>query len=145
MHTINKGNKLYMNKYILLYAIFSTLTGCSVNKKSNDITYVFDNESYTLTEECISELRDIDNTTNNSHIVYMKLKNTANCAGKLNSLFEKNIGQYVTTYFNKKIISKTYIASKINSAAGYHMVMPSRIVSNDIILYYHHDVKGELN
>lgn len=129
-----------INKLVLIYATSGALIGCSANTKEDGITYFFDNEPYSLTSKCISELRHIDNTTNGSHIIYVRLKGDTNCAEKLNLLFENNIGKYVITYFNKKIISKTYIASSINSATGYHMVMPSKVISEEIIRYYHHSI-----
>lgn len=129
-----------MNKQVLIYVISYALIGCSVNTKSDDITYSFDNELYPLAGECISKLKQIDNTVNGSHVIYVRLKESANCAEKLNILFENNVNKHVITYFNKKIISKTYISSSINSANGYHMVIPNRAISEDIILHYRHSI-----
>ncbi|HBO22811.1 MAG TPA: hypothetical protein DD649_07995 [Providencia sp.] len=101
----------------------------------NDITYVFKNESYSLTKDCISELKQLNNESSNT-LIYIQLNKTPNCAEKLNTLFTTHVNEDVTTYFKKQIISKTHIASSINSESGYRMLLPNEKVTLDIIQHY---------
>lgn len=118
----------------LLFITFSSLASSA----TSGLVYKSNNETFVLTKECVSEVRFYDGVFD-SKVFYstsIRLKNTKDCAQKLNAIVKNNVGGRLRTYFNSKLLMDSYIASALSTEKGFKMPVENEQIGKDIVLYY---------
>jgi len=118
----------------LLFITSSSLASSA----TSGLVYKSNNETFVLTKECVSEVRFNDEVSD-SKVYYSTrtiLKNTKDCAQKLNAIVKNNVGGRLRTYFNSKLLMDSYIASALSTEKGFKMPVENEQIGKDIVLYY---------
>ena len=105
---------------------------------TSGLVYKSNHETFVLTKECVSEVRFYDGVFD-SKVFYstrIRLKNTKDCAQKLNAIVKNNVGGRLHVYFNSKLVMDSYIASEIRMEKGIKMAMGNPQLGKDIEKFY---------
>lgn len=105
---------------------------------TSGLVYKSNHETFVLTKECVSEVRFYDGVFN-SKVFYstsIRLKNTKDCAQKLNAIVKNNVGGRLQVYFNSKLVMDSYIASEISMEKGLKMAVGNPQLGKDIENFY---------
>lgn len=105
---------------------------------TSGLVYKSNHETFVLTKECVSEVRFYDGVFD-SKVFYstsIRLKNTKDCAQKLNAIVKNNVGGRLQVYFNSKLVMDSYIASEIRMEKGIKMAMGNPQLGKDIEKFY---------
>lgn len=118
----------------LLFITSSSLASSA----TSGLVYKSNNETFVLTRECVSEVRFNDEVSD-SKVYYSTrttLKNTKDCAQKLNAIVKNNVGGRLQVYFNSKLVMDSYIASEIRMEKGLRMAVRNPQLGKDIEKFY---------
>lgn len=105
---------------------------------TSGLVYKSNHETFVLTKECVSEVRFYDGVFD-SKVFYstsIRLKNTKDCAQKLNAIVKNNVGGRLQVYFNSKLVMDSYIASEISMEKGLKMAVGNPQLGKDIENFY---------
>lgn len=118
----------------LLFITSSSLA----SSMTSGLVYKSNHETFVLTKECVSEVRFYDGVFD-SKVFYstsIRLKNTKDCAQKLNAIVKNNVGGRLQVYFNSKLVMDSYIASEIRMEKGIKMAVGNSQLGKDIEKFY---------
>ena len=118
----------------LLFITSSSLA----SSMTSGLVYKSNHETFVLTKECVSEVRFYDGVFD-SKVFYstsIRLKNTKDCAQKLNAIVKNNVGGRLQVYFNSKLVMDSYIASEIRMEKGIKMAVRNPQLGKDIEKFY---------
>ncbi|WP_369308302.1 hypothetical protein [Providencia rettgeri] len=132
MEKITMGNL----KILVLLLISLVTSGCINKKEKNKLTYTVEDAHVVLNNECILELQQY-NSQSDTQQIWLKLKETPSCSGKLNALLLNNIGKHLSVQFGgETLLSDTYISSGIRSEDGFIQSVPNNEIALKIINAY---------
>lgn len=100
--------------------------------------YEVNSQRFFLEKECISAIR-VDQQVFDSKKHYslnLRLKNSENCARKLNEMIYANIGEHLRTYYNSELLIDSYIAGELNTENGFRMPLSNKALGEDILSFY---------
>ncbi|WP_260516017.1 hypothetical protein [Serratia fonticola] len=119
----------------------AVLIGCAYHDKKDRLVYVSGNDSFVLKKECVSEMKLIPNQNRDKHpdamILAMMLNKSADCSGKLNSVFNENVGSTAAVYFNDVVILEpTQISSEVKTELSFRQYIPDGKIGIEILNAY---------
>ncbi|MGE0970681.1 hypothetical protein ACQFN5_13160 [Klebsiella sp. WOUb02] len=125
------SGKVTLGIFCLIFANFALCAGKGLSYESN-------NKTLNLKEECVSSLamnRFIFESKEH-YLLNVRLKDNRNCAQKLNSMIEQNIGNRLRTYFNSDLLVDSYIAGILSTEKGFRMPLDSKKLGDEILSFY---------
>ncbi len=106
------------------------ISGCVSVQKPFSMDYKTNDSTFHLTKSCIEQLIPKEK----SNMIFMKIKNSADCSKPFNLFWERNVGKEVSVFFNgKPAFKNTNIINPIHTENGFDQAVESNAILNDIV------------
>jgi len=121
----------------LTLALFMTLFTTSAFCANDGLLYKFKNESFLLKKECVSSISIIPSEYVGVEVLNTQLVDNSECARKLNSLIDKNIGGEMSTFFNGNLWHTSNIVDSVKTENSFRMTSDEAGLVQKAYDYYH--------